>query len=251
MNLVQISLHIMINWTALVLSQTIYFNFHIANFLTPCVFWELRRQCKNWKKTIIFQKSHPFPYFYSNESKRNRETTQCLLSSGVSRTNKTFATKMQHFGQNWDYLASFVIFVLKRDSWKIKSQNNIDCFKRFHSSSYSLAFCVLLILKRGFRRPSFKGQISTWYYIKRCISNNHYNVSYCHNLSNSNLNFSMAGTTTRTYLTLKALIAIIFCLIGLQYLSLLQVSEKQRRPGKFAYYFQFHEIFVTYKNKWN
>jgi len=31
---------------------------------------------------------------------------------------------------------------------------------------------------------------------------------------------------------LKALIAIIFCLIGLQYLSLLQVNEKQRRPGQ-------------------
>ena len=29
----------------------------------------------------------------------------------------------------------------------------------------------------------------------------------------------------RTFLTLKALIAIIFCLIGLQYLSLLQVSS--------------------------
>merc|ERR1711976_190464 len=36
----------------------------------------------------------------------------------------------------------------------------------------------------------------------------------------------------RTFLTLKALIAIIFCLIGLQYLSLLQVNEKQRRPGQ-------------------
>ena len=36
---------------------------------------------------------------------------------------------------------------------------------------------------------------------------------------------------SRTHLTLKALIAIIFCLIGLQYLSLLQVNEKQRRPG--------------------
>ena len=64
-------------------------------------------------------------------------------------------------------------------------------------------------------------------------------MSYCHNLSNSNLNFSMAGTTTRTYLTLKALIAIIFCLIGLQYLSLLQVSEKQRRPGNSRNLFYF------------
>ena len=41
----------------------------------------------------------------------------------------------------------------------------------------------------------------------------------------------MAGMS-RTHLTLKALIAVIFCLIGLQYLSLLQVSEKQRRPGQ-------------------
>ena len=58
-------------------------------------------------------------------------------------------------------------------------------------------------------------------------------------MSNSNLNFSMAGTTTRTYLTLKALIAVIFCLIGLQYLSLLQVSEKQRRPGNSRNLFYF------------
>jgi hypothetical protein len=34
----------------------------------------------------------------------------------------------------------------------------------------------------------------------------------------------------KNFLTLKALIAVIFLLIGLQYLSLLQVSEKRRGP---------------------
>jgi len=47
------------------------------------------------------------------------------------------------------------------------------------------------------------------------------------------------GGNSRTYLTLKALIAIIFCLIGLQYLSLLQVNEKQRRPGESRALFYF------------
>ena len=48
----------------------------------------------------------------------------------------------------------------------------------------------------------------------------------------------MAGNS-RTYLTLKALIAIIFCLIGLQYLSLLQVNEKQKSPGESRTLFYF------------
>jgi hypothetical protein len=34
----------------------------------------------------------------------------------------------------------------------------------------------------------------------------------------------------KNYLTLKALIAIIFLLIGLQYLNVLQVNEKRRGP---------------------
>ena len=51
----------------------------------------------------------------------------------------------------------------------------------------------------------------------------------------------MATGGSRTYLTLKALIAIIFCLIGLQYLSLLQVSEKQRRPGQTRTLFFFEK----------
>ena len=50
----------------------------------------------------------------------------------------------------------------------------------------------------------------------------------------------MAGTS-RTYLTLKALIAIIFCLIGLQYLSLLQVNEKRRQPGPSRTLFYFEK----------
>jgi hypothetical protein len=51
----------------------------------------------------------------------------------------------------------------------------------------------------------------------------------------------MAASTSRTYLTLKALIAVIFCLIGLQYLSLLQVTEKQRRPGQSRSLFYFEK----------
>ena len=47
------------------------------------------------------------------------------------------------------------------------------------------------------------------------------------------------GGNSRTYLTLKALIAIIFCLIGLQFLSHLQVNEKQRRPGESRALFYF------------
>ena len=47
------------------------------------------------------------------------------------------------------------------------------------------------------------------------------------------------GGNSRTYMTLKALIAIIFCLNCLQYLSLLQVNEKQRRPGESRALFYF------------
>ena len=128
MNLVQISLHIMINWTALFLSQTIYFNFHIANFLTPCVFWELRRQCKNWKKTIIFQKSHPFPYFYSNESKRNRETTQCLLSSSVSRTKQNI--------RNFKLCDFTKLKLWTNQFWKFRSKNFVILYKNLHSYNF-------------------------------------------------------------------------------------------------------------------
>ena len=128
MNLVQISLHIMINWTALVLSQTIYFNFHIANFLTPCVFWELRRQCKNWKKTIIFQKSHPFPYFYSNESKRNRETTQCLLSSSVSRTKQNI--------RNFKLCDFTKLKLWTNQFWKFRSKNFVILYKNLYSYNF-------------------------------------------------------------------------------------------------------------------
>jgi hypothetical protein len=48
--------------------------------------------------------------------------------------------------------------------------------------------------------------------------------------------FAEMGGNSCTYLTLKALI---FCLIGLQYLSHLQVNEKQRRPGESRALFYF------------
>jgi hypothetical protein len=45
----------------------------------------------------------------------------------------------------------------------------------------------------------------------------------------------------KNFLTLKALIAIIFLLIGLQYLSLLQVSEKRRGPR-----YEFKQVVPVY-----